>query len=137
MLITLFVQGSKCKEEYLQKMSYCAFTRTNSVNTYKGYVGLLDLLGAIFNDLGSKVVYGCISCGSARAIPAPSIGSTPSNNSMDNIQVEGEIPSVSAKPKQKRQKFFKLPLSAQPDAGHVIFRGNDMIVDFLEESESS
>jgi len=77
---------------------------------------------------GPKVVYGCISCGSARAIPAPSIGSTPSNNSMDV-----EEASVSAKPRKERQKFFKLPLFAQPDAGHVIFRGDDMVADSLQE----
>ncbi|KIJ39862.1 hypothetical protein M422DRAFT_174598 [Sphaerobolus stellatus SS14] len=89
----------------------------------------------------NKVLYTCLSCDASRAIPAPPVGSSSSFTSVPTIPnetttsiatpgltVSADTDATMSSKKTKRIRAKKprpLPLFARPDAGHIVYIGNE------------
>ncbi|KAF8520343.1 RNAse P Rpr2/Rpp21/SNM1 subunit domain-containing protein [Hysterangium stoloniferum] len=92
--------------------------------------------------VGKKMVYTCLSCNTSRAIPAPNTPQ-PISDIVATQLTAGPLPSPLETPgalsgistpqpsnrrkKRKEKLAHSLPLFARSDAGHVVFRGNEII----------
>ena len=98
---------------------------------------------------GHQVVYTCLHCKSSKGIPAPPTldlglaagteASTEGSGAVPGSLGPGSLgfptmahPSQSQvqkeeKKKKKKKKLHPLPLFARPDAGHVVFKGNEVL----------
>ncbi|KAF8800228.1 Rpr2-domain-containing protein [Phlegmacium glaucopus] len=110
---------------------------------------------------GHLVIYTCLHCHTSKSIPAPPTlplnpatrteeiegrllnASTAVAGTSERPDISGPLamasPSQSQVPKEKKKKLIPssppprlLPLFARPDAGHVLFKGNEVVV--LDES---
>ncbi|TEB37225.1 Rpr2-domain-containing protein [Coprinellus micaceus] len=94
---------------------------------------------------GHAVVYACLSCDTKRRIPAPPVVSPsplpPTAPIAPDMPLIADIPSASIGPMQgsapqrhltrkKKAPYPRQPLlAARKDAGHVIFRGSEKLID--------
>ncbi len=79
-----------------------------------------------------QIVYACLFCKAAKRIPAPltSYGSPPISTGAPAVtsqNLHGGSLQQQSKLHRKSPNKRALPLFARPDAGHVIFRGNNQL----------